>query len=129
MKEPEHQERTWKSRGKVFGERAEALRLFQLRENSEYDMIETQSKKQPQQSGWVQRKAVFMFGRKTIKKKTYDRENLRPVLRCSICTGEQVAGFKNIHTGKFEEVMLIRGQKDLDLFKEMYEVETVAKEY
>ncbi|MFG6332369.1 MAG: hypothetical protein K1W28_11185 [Lachnospiraceae bacterium] len=44
MKEPEHQERTWKSRGKVFGERAEALRLFQLRENSEYDMIETQSK-------------------------------------------------------------------------------------
>lgn len=92
-------------------------------------MIETQSKKQPQQSGWVQRKAVFMFGRKTIKKKTYDRENLRPVLRCSICTGEQVAGFKNIHTGKFEEVMLIRGQKDLDLFKEMYEVETVAKEY
>ncbi len=70
-----------------------------------------------------------MFGRKTIKKKTYDRENLRPVLRCSICTGEQVAGFKNIHTGKFEEVMLICGQKDLDLFKEMYEVETVAKEY
>ena len=43
-----------------------------------------------------------MFGRKTIEKKEYDRENLRPLLRCSICTGEQVAGFKNRHTGKFD---------------------------
>ncbi len=70
-----------------------------------------------------------MFGRKTIEKKEYDRENLRPVLRCSICTGEQVAGFKNRHTGKFEEVMLIRNQKDLDLFMEMYGIDTVTKEY
>lgn len=70
-----------------------------------------------------------MFGRKTVEKKEYDRENLRPVLRCSICTGEQVAGFKNRHTGKFEEVMLIRNQKDLDLFMEMYGIDTVTKEY
>lgn len=70
-----------------------------------------------------------MFGRKTVKKKAYDKENLRPVLRCSICTGEQVAGFKNIHTGKFEEVMLIRNQKDLDHFMEMYEIDTITKEY
>ena len=40
-----------------------------------------------------------MFGRKKKVKKTYDRENKRPVLRCSICNGEQVAGFKDIHTG------------------------------
>ena len=70
-----------------------------------------------------------MFGRKTIEKKEADRENLRPLLRCSICTGEQVAGFKNRHTGKFEEVMLIRNQKDLDLFMEMYGIDTVTKEY
>lgn len=70
-----------------------------------------------------------MFGRKTVKKKEYDRENLRPVLRCSICTGEQVAGFKHIHTGKFEEVMLIRNEKDLEQFKEMYGIDTVMKEY
>lgn len=70
-----------------------------------------------------------MFGRKTVKKKAYDKENLRPVLRCSICTGEQVAGFKNIHAGKFEEVMLIRNQKDLDYFMEMYEIDTITKEY
>ncbi len=70
-----------------------------------------------------------MFGRKIVKKKTYDKENLRPILRCSICTGEQVAGFKNLHTGKFEEVMLIRNQKELDSFMEMYEIDTITKEY
>ena len=38
-------------------------------------------------------------------------------------------GFKNIHTGKFEEVMLIRSDKELDVFKDMYELDDVAKEY
>ena len=70
-----------------------------------------------------------MFGRKTVKKKDYDKENLRPVLKCSICTGEQVAGFKNIHTGKFEEIMLIRNEKDLQAFKEQYGVTDITKEF
>ncbi len=70
-----------------------------------------------------------MFGRKTVKKKDYDKENLRPVLKCSICTGEQVAGFKNIHTGKFEEIMLIRNEKGIEQFKETYGIDTVTKEY
>ena len=72
-----------------------------------------------------------MFGRKkrTPIKLEYDRENQRPVLRCSICTGERVAGFKNIHTGKFEEVMLIRNEKELDVFKAMYDLDEVTKEY
>ena len=70
-----------------------------------------------------------MFGRKTVKKKDYDKENLRPVLKCSICTGEQVAGFKNIHTGKFEEIMLIRNEKGLEQFKETDGIDTVTKEY
>ena len=70
-----------------------------------------------------------MFGRKTVKKKDYDKENLRPVLKCSICTGEQVAGFKNIHTGKFEEIMLILNEKGLEQFKETYGIDTVTKEY
>lgn len=70
-----------------------------------------------------------MFGRKTVKKKDYDKENLRPVLKCSICTGEQVAGFKNIYTGKFEEIMLIRNEKGLEQFKETYGIDTVTKEY
>ena len=38
--------------------------------------------------------------------KAYDKENKKPVIKASICNGEQVAGFKNIHTGKIEEVML-----------------------
>ena len=40
-----------------------------------------------------------------------------------------MAGFKDIHTGKFEEVMLIRGEKDLKEFMETYGIETVSKEY
>lgn len=70
-----------------------------------------------------------MFGKKRKLKAEFDRENQKPVLRCSICTGEKVAGFKNIHTGKFEEVMLIRSDKELDVFKAMYELDDVAKEY
>lgn len=29
---------------------------------------------------------------------TYDKENKKPVIKASICNGEQVAGFKDIHT-------------------------------
>ena len=63
------------------------------------------------------------------EKKEFDRERQKPVIRCSICTGEQVAGFKDIHTGKFEEVMLIRDDQDLSNFKSMYGVEEVVREY
>lgn len=61
--------------------------------------------------------------------KIYDKETSRPVLKCSICNGEQVAGFKDIHTGKFEEIMLIRDQKDLDLFMKQYGIKEITKEY
>ena len=48
----------------------------------------------------------------------------------SICNGEQVAGFKDIHTGKIEEVMLIKNQADLDAFKKMYGIDgEIEKEY
>lgn len=70
----------------------------------------------------------MMFGKKSVVRQ-YDRENSKPVIKCSICTGEQVAGFKNIHTGKFEEVMLIKNNKDLDAFKQLYDVTDVSREY
>ena len=72
-----------------------------------------------------------MFGKRKIKVEHYDRENLRPVIRASICTGEQVAGFKNIHTGKFEDVMLIRDNRDIEEFLRRYDIaaEEVTKEY
>ncbi|MDE7274196.1 MAG: aspartate dehydrogenase [Lachnospiraceae bacterium] len=71
-----------------------------------------------------------MFKKRTqIQKLSYDKEKQIPILKCSICNGERVAGFKDIHTGKFEEVMFIRNDKDLAEFKEKYGVETVGKEY
>lgn len=64
------------------------------------------------------------------EKKTYNPELKQPVIRVSICTGEQTAGFKNLQTGKFEEVMLIRNQKDLDDFRKQYGInEDIKKIY
>ena len=54
---------------------------------------------------------------------SYDRERKEPVLRCSICTGEQVAGFWDLRNNRFEEVMLIRGDADLREFRSMYGID------
>ncbi len=71
-----------------------------------------------------------MFGKKTrVKKLNYDPAEQKPVIKCSICNGEQVAGLKNIKTGKVEEIMVIRGEEDLETFKQMCGVTDVAKEY
>lgn len=51
---------------------------------------------------------------------SYDRDRQEPVLRCSICTGEQVAGFLNRSSGSFLEVMLIRNTADLEAFRREY---------
>ena len=51
---------------------------------------------------------------------TYDPAEKKPVLRASICTGELTAGFKDLQTGKFSEVMLIRTEADLDEFMKLY---------
>lgn len=71
--------------------------------------------------------------RKKEKRQTeraeYDRENWRPVLKCSICNGEQIAGFKNIHTGEFREEIFIRGDQELEAFKQKYRIEEMPKEY
>ena len=71
-----------------------------------------------------------MFFKKKVKTKTYDSENKKPVIRCSICTGEQVAGFQDIHTGDFEEVMLIARPGDLEIFMAEYGITgTIEKIY
>ena len=69
-----------------------------------------------------------MFKKKQ-KKIEYDTTNKKAVLNCSICNGEQVAGFKDWDTGHFDEIMLIRNAADLDSFMEMYDVATISKEY
>lgn len=60
---------------------------------------------------------------------SFDSKTQKPVLRCSICTGEQVAGFKNLNTGKFEEVMLIKNEKDLTNFMNRCGISEISKEY
>ncbi len=50
----------------------------------------------------------------------YDSERMTPVIRCSICTGEQVAGFRDNATGKFTDVMLLQNRHDLDAFRKKY---------
>lgn len=71
-----------------------------------------------------------MFFKKNTVKKTYDRENQKPVLKCSICNGEQVAGFLNVHNNVFVDVMLIRDHDDLERFKAQYGIsEEIEKIY
>lgn len=75
-----------------------------------------------------------MFGRKATSgtrkpEKTYDKENQEPVLRCSICTGEKTAGFRDLKSGKFTEVTLIRTDEELLGFMEEYGLETIRKIY
>ena len=70
-----------------------------------------------------------LFKKKMVQR-SYDMENKKPVIKASICNGEQVAGFKDIHTGKIEEVMLIKSPQDLEEFKAVYGItEEIAKEY
>ena len=77
----------------------------------------------------IRENSMKLFRKKSVVM-SYDKENKKPVIRASICNGEQVAGFKDIHTGKIEEVMLIKSQTDLDRFKAMYGIEEeVTKEY
>lgn len=61
----------------------------------------------------------------------FDRENSKPVIRSSICTGEQVAGFKDLHTGHFTEIMLIRNNEDIEEFIRKYDIsrEEIRREW
>ena len=64
-----------------------------------------------------------MFFRKKGTERRFDETLLTPVIRCSICTGEQVAGFQRKDTGAFEEVMLIRNETDLQSFRNSYGIQ------
>lgn len=72
-----------------------------------------------------------MFGRKKEKLIAYDRQKEIPVIRTSICTGEQTIGFKEKATEKFREVMLVREEDDLQLFMHQYGIsrEEIKKEW
>ncbi len=81
-------------------------------------------------SSTVDRERGMRLFKKKLSKLSYDKENKKPIIRSSICNGEQVAGFKDIHNGNFEEIMLLKSQEDLDKFKTMYGIlEEIEKEY
>ena len=65
-----------------------------------------------------------MFGRRKKRSAaSFDKTGKIPVIRSSICTGEQTAGFQDEVTGKIQEVMLIRGEADLHEFIEAYDLD------
>ena len=71
-----------------------------------------------------------LFSSKSVKKVSappFDPAAEEPAIRCSICTGEQVAGFRNRSSGHFREVTLIQTPKDLERFKKDYGVEELKK--
>ena len=59
----------------------------------------------------------------------YDEAKHEAVIRCSICTGEQVAGFRSREDGNFVGVMVIQSENDLESFKRLYGVDDVKKIY
>ncbi|WP_242831987.1 aspartate dehydrogenase [Butyrivibrio sp. VCD2006] len=78
---------------------------------------------------------IFHFGKKPNSEQylsediPFDPDKQIAVIKCSICTGEQVAGFRNKEDGHFTEVMLIRDDNDLEKFKEIYKLDEIKKEY
>ncbi|HBA96893.1 MAG TPA: aspartate dehydrogenase [Lachnospiraceae bacterium] len=73
---------------------------------------------------------MFSFFKKQ-QVEPYDKSSQKPVIHASICTGEKVAGFKEIQTGKFHDIMVIRNDSDLQTFMQKYNVakEDIVKEY
>ncbi len=66
-----------------------------------------------------------MFGKKKEKtiKPLYDTEKKEPIIKASICNGEQVAGFRDVESGEFHEVMFIRNDDELESFKRQYGIQ------
>lgn len=57
-----------------------------------------------------------LFTRKKTEYPGMPEGDYEPVLRCSICTGEQVLCAKDRKTGHLHEIMLIRTPDELDGF-------------
>ena len=72
---------------------------------------------------------MLFHRKKQIRTLDYDREHAEPVIRCSICTGEQTAGFRDLRSGHFREVMLIRSQADLEKFRRLYGLDEIKTIY
>ena len=72
-----------------------------------------------------------MFRKHSRPTADYDKAGKIPVIKASICNGEKVAGFKDMATGKFDELMFIRTDDDLREFLYSYGVkeEEIRREW
>ena len=72
-----------------------------------------------------------LFSKKKETPPLFPPEQYEPVLRCSICTGEQTACMRERSTGKLRELELIRSERDLEDFCRAYGVrrEDIRKIY
>ena len=71
---------------------------------------------------------MFSRRKKTVRV-PYDPAAQKPVIRASICTGEQVGGLKDLQTGRFTDLLLIRDESDLQTFQAMVGTSKIEKEY
>lgn len=72
---------------------------------------------------------MFGFGKKRPEKPVYDKEREVPALKSSICTGEQTAGFLDLQTNRFRDVMLVKNPEDIEVFKRLCGTDELKKIY
>jgi hypothetical protein len=71
----------------------------------------------------------FFFRKHKEKDAGWDPDKEYPVLKCSICNGEQVLGLKDKATGEFRELACIKGNDELAEWKRTLGVSDIPKEY
>ncbi len=72
----------------------------------------------------------MLFGRKKkMAPVSYDRNTQRPAIRASICTGEKVGGLQDLKTGEFTELMFLRGDEEVEAFREACGVDRLETIY
>ena len=73
---------------------------------------------------------MSLFYRKPKKPPlAYDPATQQPAVRKSICTGEMTAGFIDLRTGKFTDLMRLDGAKGLEQFKKDTGAEEIREIY
>jgi hypothetical protein len=71
--------------------------------------------------------SLFKKAKSNSNNNSYDPATEVPVIKCGICTGEQVAGFLNLSSGHFRDVMLITDSADLNQFRKTYNIASDIK--
>ena len=59
---------------------------------------------------------MALFGKRKAVYPKMPAGSFKPVLKCSICTGEQIMCAQDAVTGEMHELMFVRSQSDLEGF-------------